>query len=247
MAWQRTRSLILAGLLWSASALGQSHPATFAFPPQFSTGVAAGAYLGRPFQAVTADLNHDGYGDIVTADYVAGTVMVTLGSSTGFQRPMSFPAVANPVSLAVGDFNNDGNPDVVVVGSEAVLLLGTGTGSFQPPTVISPSLASFIAAGDFNGDGNLDVAIADDGSNEVLVALGNGNGTFGSLIATPAPYPGSLYAGDFRNNGLDDLIVVQKNGGRAGLLLRQQCRRHIPARPAHHEGRFGLGGCRYEC
>src|SRR4051794_9041940 len=79
-----------------------------------------------------------------------------------FLAPVGFTAGASPVASAVGDFNNDGRPDIAVTtpGAGTVsTLLGNGDSTFQAP-VSSPAGASpqAIIAADFNGDGNLDVA-----------------------------------------------------------------------------------------
>ncbi|MGA2589316.1 MAG: VCBS repeat-containing protein [Bryobacteraceae bacterium] len=214
----RLVGVTVAPLVFAWCALGQSKLATFAVPPEFNAGISTvGGTFGTrgPYPGLTADLNHDGYDDFVTVDQTAGTVVVVLGGSKGFQTPRSFPGIQQPRSIAVGDFNNDGNLDIVVVGSSIGLLLGTGTGSFGPPIVISNSTARYVAVGDFNGDGKLDLALAAELSNQVLVALGNGDGTFGRFVSTTVKSPWALYPGTFHNNGLSDLLLI---GGGVFLL-----------------------------
>ena len=119
----------------------------------------------------------------------------------GFQRclvgprdDLSAPARgSDPLSVAVGDFNGDGKPDLAVANSgtnTVMVLLNNGNGTFTAGNSYSSGYVQLllrrrpygIVAGDFNGDGKLDLATAnydqtiDTGT--VQIFLGNGNGTF---------------------------------------------------------------------
>src|ERR1035441_2774477 len=91
--------------------------------------------------------------------------------------------------IAVGDFNNDGLPDLITLDSNANvngwgIMLGKGDGTFQP--VVSIGLTNSyggvnsIVTGDFNNGGNLDFAVTwQNVANAYLpVVLGNGAGGF---------------------------------------------------------------------
>ena len=94
-------------------------------------------------------------------------------------------------SVAVGDFNGDGFPDLAIVFAGGVrVLLGNGDGTFQstPVSYVAgsfPSSLSFpgsvtvgdfnsLAVGDFNGDGFPDIAVANFFSNNVSILLNDG-------------------------------------------------------------------------
>jgi hypothetical protein len=66
-------------------------------------------------------------------------------------------------SLAVGDFNGDGLPDLAVANqnsSNVSVLLGMGDGSFQAAVSFAAGrFPSSLAVCDFNGDGVLDLAV----------------------------------------------------------------------------------------
>ncbi len=125
-----------------------------------------------------ADVNNDGRPDVVvthncfTCD--AGAVGVLLGNGDGtFQATVNYASGGlSPSSVAVGDVNGDGKPDLLVgnayVGNgnysrgSIGLLLGNGDGTFQGPVSFDSGgeYAYGIAIGDINGDGKLDLLVA---------------------------------------------------------------------------------------
>ncbi len=187
---------------------------------------AAGHY---PVSIGIADLNADGRPDLVTANYGSKDVSVLLGlSKGGFGTPTAFPAGSvynSPRSIATGDFNGDGRPDLAVanVGSLFIrrgfisVFLGVGDGTFAPQTTFAAGAnPQFVAATDFNNDGRLDLAVVDPGpgdpfpSPDILVLLGRGDGTFDTPLATGSgSTPRSLAVADFNSDGRQDLAVAR--------------------------------------
>jgi hypothetical protein len=127
------------------------------------------------------DLNHDGYIDLVALNQAsAGTVnlVVLLGNGDGtFRTPQSVALPQTPRSLAVADFDGDGNVDVAVGWNTAgaatpppsvsyvTILYGNGTGGFPRqqqidnvgyPAQVSQGESSYLltqmAAADMNRD-----------------------------------------------------------------------------------------------
>jgi hypothetical protein len=93
-----------------------------------------------------------------------------------------YPVGSSPQSIAAGDLNGDGIPDLAVAnaGSNSVsVLLGNADGTFQRavnyPTGMRPVS---VAVGDFNGDGVPDLAVANSDGSTVSILLGRGDGTF---------------------------------------------------------------------
>jgi hypothetical protein len=118
------------------------------------------------------DFNGDLIPDLAVAD--AGDsqgngagVTVLLGNGDGsFQPAVNYAAGGGPMSVAVGDFNGDGIPDLAVADEwdEGVsVLLGNGDGSFQAARYFyaGDDGPMSVAVGDFNGDGIPDLAVAD--------------------------------------------------------------------------------------
>ena len=113
--------------------------------------------------------------------------------------------------MALGDFNNDGYPDIITAnekGNSVSVLLANGDGTFRPRMDIPITVPELpagdsmdsagsspmgVAVGDFNGDGKLDFATANGGWASVNVVLGNGNGAFGAqqTISTLTYYSNS--------------------------------------------------------
>ncbi len=90
-----------------------------------------------------------------------------LGTGDGtFQAAVDVPLPAGsyPSSVAVGDFNGDGKPDLAVAipsSNHVLVLQGIGNGTFQAALAFGAgSRPASMAVGDFNGDGKPDLAVS---------------------------------------------------------------------------------------
>src|SRR5689334_15664172 len=118
-----------------------------------------------PLWVTTADFNHDNHPDIAAASTGSsgGSVSVFLNNGDGtFQPAKLIEAGAQPDYVAAGDFNRDGNLDLVVTNllsdGTVSILLGNGDGTFQLPVAYAAGGSPMaVAVGDFNGDDNLDL------------------------------------------------------------------------------------------
>src|SRR5262249_39596846 len=136
-----------------------------------------------------------------------------------FQTPRTFH-VQQALSIAVADFNTDGNPDLVVANgngqtstsSTVALLLGDGTGNFNPAKQVPAGRQpSAVLAGDFNHDGKADYITSNLDANTVSVVLGKGNGTFfdiGPDVPSNGASSNQIIAADFNRDGIIDLAQV---------------------------------------
>jgi uncharacterized protein (TIGR03437 family) len=175
-------------------------------------------------------------GQTFTVTQAAGTVtpqptptpLTSFGSCAmpQFRATARYPVGGLPASVAAGDFNNDGFPDMAVAGPGTTqtpgtvgLLLNNRHGGFEAVMNFTAGAAPVaVAIGDFNRDTNLDLAVANRDSGNVSVLLGNGQGGLGAArnVATGAT-PQALEAADFNHDGRPDLAVV--NGGENNLSI----------------------------
>ncbi len=204
----------------------------------FRSHIDFGAGAG-PQSVATADFNHDGKMDLVVASQCGndlnclspGGVSVLLSNGDGtFQPHVDYESGYQPYSVAVGDFNGDGNADIAVVNScvnsgcqgGVSILLGNGDGTFQPHVDYAAGVRPvFIAAADLNGDGKLDLITANycgsvsscQSNGSVSVLLGNGDGTFRQHVDYSAQVgTSSLAIADFNGDGHLDVAAVNACG-----------------------------------
>ncbi len=120
----------------------------------------------NPLSVAVADFNGDGFADLVVVNQTDNNVSVLLGDGTGAfagQVTYSTGAGGSPSSVAAGDFNRDGVPDLAVTNQDTgtvAVMLGVGDGTFLPPVPYSVGTQPVsVAVGDFNNDGYADLVV----------------------------------------------------------------------------------------
>jgi hypothetical protein len=168
--------------------------------------------------------------DSSNANAVLGTA-ASAGEEASLEwlNPQS-PSAIDAMSVAVGDFNGDGIPDLAVAdlidggtNGGVTILLGNGNGTFKSAGVIQttgPDSWS-VAVGDFNSDGKTDLAVANASSNNVTILLGNGDGTFTAQPVSPptGDFPQFVTVADFNGDGIPDLAVANGDDVVVSILL----------------------------
>jgi hypothetical protein len=188
-----------------------AHPGTF--QPRVGLVGTGGT---EPLNVRLADLNGDGFLDIVTANYGNNTVGVLLNNGDGSFAPAHTYAASagsfGAYALAVADFYGDGFPSVAVSnpGNGVVdILRGNGDGTLRPfRQVASPGLVTGLAAGDL-GNGNVDLVTANNNTGGVNVLLNDGAGNFTSTHynITPIQAPLRVVLGDVNGDGKLDVVT----------------------------------------
>jgi trimeric autotransporter adhesin len=164
--------------------------------------------------------------DATDGNSVLSTVDLTPGTGKlAFSNPSSPASWYGPYSVAVGDFNGDGIPDLAFAFSSTVLL-GNGDGTFVPASSALPVGGVSCAAADINGDGKLDLVVvnSDIVSNSVYVTalLGNGDGTFVAAptltVAAGFEVSVTVAVADFNGDGIPDIALATSSSGQFLLL-----------------------------
>ncbi|MFD3657365.1 FG-GAP and VCBS repeat-containing protein [Streptomyces sp. NPDC058620] len=205
---------------------------------QDSAGVPGVSEGGDQFgqELASADLNSDGYADLVVGNpseesgtTPVGSVTLLWGSSNGLGGGTALPRKNGGPwfgrDLATGDFNGDGKADIAAIsGSDAYLYRGgfTKTGSLGAVTKYDKEGGGWysdgLAAGKVTGDGKTDLVILGTHATDITVRSEAWflKGTSGGLTSGPTKVIASTYRhelheatiGDFDKNGYGDIAVA---------------------------------------
>ncbi len=145
----------------------------------------------------------------------------------------SEPASGPGQAVAVGDFNNDRRPDIVVgvddaSGSDNITILINNGAGFDTPVNYGNTDAVLIhdvVVGDIDNDGDLDiVAVSTNTNNQVHVLKNDGSGIFDTTNSFPITgntAPNEIHLADFNNDGYLD-IITNGDQARGYILLNDQ-------------------------
>jgi hypothetical protein len=161
-----------------------------------------------PDAVAVGDINGDGMPDLAVANFFSNSVSVLLNTTApgsaapSFAPRQDFATGSFPQSVAIGDLNKDGIPDLAVAGSgsnsASVLLNTTAVGAAAPSFAAKQDVATgtapaSVALADFNGDGTVDLAVANFKSNTVSLLL---NTTAPSVTITRSTAVGTILDDD---------------------------------------------------
>ncbi|WP_327140412.1 FG-GAP repeat domain-containing protein [Nocardia sp. NBC_01327] len=198
----------------------------FAEPQWLAAGLIRSTVLA-------ADVDHDGYTDLITGDLGTSGFWVLLNDHHGGFLPPRWNLLPLPdEDLKVADMDGDGNADIISANVAAFSFsvnYGDGHGNFGPPQLTFGQIGPCaVAVGDFTGNGRKDVAALQFAPSTAMIYRNNGDRTF-SYVEQHTVGLGAQGAEAARldNDRHDDLISMSALSESVAVL-----RNRIPLDPA---------------
>lgn len=198
------------------------------FTPQmiFSTGYS------RPISIAVGDFNNDKQLDIAIVGYRTDNISILFGYGDGkFGNITTYSTGydSNSQTIAIGDFNNDTQLDIVVAnsGTDSVsVIFGDKNGTFVSLSTYFLYYAYFepqaVAVVDLNSDNRLDIVVTINFPCGLVVLYGYGNGSFAEEILYQINVGDILQAiavGDLNNDFQQDVLVANYATGYISVLF----------------------------
>ncbi|MCH2214880.1 MAG: FG-GAP-like repeat-containing protein [Flavobacteriales bacterium] len=189
--------------------------------------------IGASITSAWGDYDNDGYLDLFVANNVNSKNRLYHNNGDGTFTSITNNAVVDEGiythSAAWGDYNQDGNLDLVISDFHPThfnrLFYGDGAGGFtvdaSSPISLSATSAVGLSWGDYDNDGDLDLFIANtNGENNQLFRNETGifnEVTTGDIVSDGGNSVGGVW-GDYDNDGDLDLFVTNSRDVEANFL-----------------------------
>lgn len=189
----------------------------------------------NPTQMTVADLNNDGWLDLIISNSRAQWIDVVLADGNGhFEIIVTLPININSnlAAMIVDDVNNDNQLDLILTyemrnRGMIEIFLGFGNGSLLSTRKYSTGLKGVpysIVLGDVNNDTYLDIVVAYGTNDSIGVFQGYGNGSFASEKIHQYMYGKqtefvSVALGDLNKDDQLDVVLANPNDQYISILF----------------------------
>jgi hypothetical protein len=227
---------VAVGVFTARSDAGRAHPDVFVGVTQGESLLFANKEgeldteqpqrlaVGRVHQAVTCDLEQDGFDDLVLNGGPGSSLRVCHGSKRGLLAArVTELGIPGGQSIALADIDDDGRGDVVVAGRTAnvsTVYWGGGYGfASDRSTDIKTSHASDVVVTDLNADGRFDIILSQQMNAETfdmdtLIVWGSDRRSIGAQIGRlSGTGTMSVSVSDLNRDGDPDVVLAGRIGG----------------------------------
>jgi len=192
--------------------------------------------MGRRFEGTSGAVGAPRYAALLACAGAAlslGVASLVAASAASFGGRRSYRTGSGPVSVAIGDLNGDGRPDVVTANlyaNSTSVLRNRGDGTFQPRRDYrAGGDPRSVAIADLNRDGKPDLVSVNADANTVSVLLNSSDRSFQPRRDYATVGPVSVAIGDLNGDGRLDVVTANRTASISVLLNRGNGR----LRPGH--------------